>query len=89
MPHVPPWLKMTRLIVGWTLIAIGLVATLVPVFPQMIFFAVGAILLAPYVRVFRRFSAWIHKRFPHARGPMRSMRRIGMPPAQTKPPNAP
>lgn len=47
---------------------------LVPMVPGSLFLAVGALLLAPYVRPFRRVSAWFHKHFPNLRGPMRRFR---------------
>lgn len=69
-----PVYRILRQVIGWTLIALGLVGSLVPVMPGMLFIAIGALLLAPHVRVFRRFSAWIHKKFPHMRGPLRRFR---------------
>lgn len=59
---------------GWTLIALGVVGLFVPVLQGLLFIAIGALLLAPYVRAFRRFSAWIHKRHPKLRGPLRRFR---------------
>ncbi len=47
---------------------------LVPMVPGSLFLAMGALLLAPYVRSFRRVSAWFHKHFPNLRGPMRRFR---------------
>ncbi len=72
--HRPPWQRILRQAAGWTLIAVGLVGILIPVMPQWPFLAAGALLLAPYVRIFRRFAAWLHRRFPHWRGPLRRFR---------------
>lgn len=72
--HRPVWQRLLRQGAGWLLIATGLVGVLIPVMPQWPFLAAGALLLAPYVRVFRRFSAWLHRRFPGWRGPLRRFR---------------
>ncbi len=75
-----PWVHAARLVAGWSLIALGLVGLLIPLLPQLPFLAAGALMLAPYVRIFRRFSAWIHKRFPGMRGPLRGFRAFKRPP---------
>lgn len=72
--HRPLWQRLLRQGAGWTLLAVGLAGVLIPVMPQWPFLAAGALLLAPYVRVFRRFSAWLHRRFPRWRGPLRRFR---------------
>lgn len=72
--HHPPWRRALRQVAGWTLIAIGIVGMALPVVPQIPFLAAGALLLAPYVRIFKRFSAWAHKRFPKLRRPLRRFR---------------
>lgn len=69
----PVW-RIARQVAGWILLLIGLVGLLLPIFPSIPFFAAGALLLAPYVRVFRRMSAWIHKKYPRFRGPLRRFR---------------
>lgn len=66
--------RIFRQVAGWALIALGLVSMLLPIAPGLLFLAAGALLLAPYVRIFRRFSAWLHKRYPHLRGPLRYFR---------------
>lgn len=68
--------RILRQIVGWLCIAIGILGIAIPVFPQLPFLAVGALLLAPHVRMFRRLSAWIHKKYPRFRGPLRRFRDI-------------
>ena len=69
-----PALRIARQVVGWLLLVVGLVGLLIPIFPSIPFFAAGALLLAPYVRVFRRLAAWMHKRYPRFRGPLRHFR---------------
>lgn len=76
----PPLRRIIRQVLGWSLIAAGIVGSLLPVVPQIPFLAAGALLLAPYVRIFRRFSAWMHRRFPHLRGPLRRFRDFRHPP---------
>jgi uncharacterized membrane protein YbaN (DUF454 family) len=71
-----PVARIARQVVGWLCIFLGVVGLVIPLFPQLPFLAVGALLLAPYVRVFRRFSAWIHKKYPRFRGPLRRFRDI-------------
>jgi uncharacterized membrane protein YbaN (DUF454 family) len=63
-----------RHLIGWTLIVVGIIGLIVPVMPGWAFIGAGALLLAPYIRVFRRFSAWIHKRFPKLRGSLKIFR---------------
>jgi len=69
-----------RQIAGWTLIAIGVAGLILPVLPGWLFLGAGALLLAPYVRLFRRFAAWIHVRFPVLRGRLRAFRDFKPPP---------
>ncbi|MBU4212663.1 MAG: hypothetical protein L6437_09940 [Kiritimatiellae bacterium] len=61
-----------RQITGWTLIVIGVAGLILPVFPGWPFLGAGALLLAPNVRLFRRFAAWMHARFPALRGRLRA-----------------
>lgn len=64
MSHVT---RIIRLTAGWALIVLGLIGTLIPVLPQIPFLIVGALLLAPHIRMFRRISAWFHKKYPKSR----------------------
>ena len=64
MSHVT---RIIRLTAGWAFIVLGLIGTIIPVLPQIPFFAAGALLLAPYIRIFRRMSAWFHKKYPKSR----------------------
>ena len=73
-PHHRPWLKALRLTAGWLCITIAVVGLIIPVMPHTPFLALGAILLAPYVRLFRRLSAWVHKHFPRMRRHLRPFR---------------
>ena len=69
-----PLLHLLRQVFGWLFILLGLVGTLIPVLPQIPFLALGAVLLAPYERLFRRLSAWVHKKFPRLRPHLRPFR---------------
>ena len=59
---------------GWTLLALGIPGIVLPLMPATLFFAVGALLLAPYFKPFRRVSAWFHKNMPRLRVPLRRFR---------------
>lgn len=69
-----PALNLARQIAGWFFVALAIFGLLIPVIPHTPFLALGAILLAPYIRIFRRISAWVHKRFPRLRPHMRPFR---------------
>ena len=69
-----PITRILRQIMGWSLILAGMLMCFVPFVPGFVLVAIGIVLLAPYIRVFRRMSAWIHKRYPHMRGPLRRFR---------------
>ncbi|MFH0909783.1 MAG: hypothetical protein V1929_13570 [bacterium] len=62
-----PAYRVLRLVAGWTLIVIGMIGFVIPILPQIPFIAAGALLLAPYIRIFRRVSAWVHKTYPKSR----------------------
>jgi uncharacterized membrane protein YbaN (DUF454 family) len=74
--HPPrhPALHILRQVAGWFCIVLAVVGLLIPVFPHTPFLALGAILLAPYIRIFRRISAWVHKKFPRTRPHLRRFR---------------
>lgn len=85
--HHRPWLKAVRLTVGWLCIAIAVIGLIIPVMPHTPFLALGAILLAPYVRLFRRISAWVHKHFPKMRRHLRPFRLFKRPLRPAAPPD--
>lgn len=72
-PRHPLW-HVVRQAAGWFFIVFSIVGLIIPVMPHLPFLALGAILLAPYVRIFRRLSAWVHKRYPRFRPHMRPFR---------------
>lgn len=72
-PRHPLW-HLARQTAGWFFIIFSIVGLIIPVMPHTPFLALGAILLAPYVRIFRRLSAWVHKRYPRFRPHMRPFR---------------
>ncbi len=78
-----------RHIAGWTLLAIGVAGLILPVIPGWLFLGAGALLLAPHVRRFHRFAAWIHWRFPVLRKKLRIFRdfkKQKRPPSVSPPP---
>ena len=77
-PRHPAW-RVARQFAGWFFIVLAVVGLLIPVFPHTPFLALGAILLAPYVRIFRRLSAWVHKRYPGTRPHLRRFRMFKRP----------
>ena len=74
-----------RQIAGWSLIAVGVAGLIMPVLPGWPFLGAGALLLAPHVRLFHRFAAWMHVRFPALRTRLRAFRDFKKPP---RPPSA-
>ncbi|MDD5677263.1 MAG: hypothetical protein PHW60_04630 [Kiritimatiellae bacterium] len=69
-----------RQIAGWTSFAIGAAGLILPVLPGWFFLGIGALLLAPHVRMFRRLAACIHVRLPALRGRLRAFRNFKSPP---------
>ena len=69
-----PTTRIMRQVIGWSLILLGVLMGFVPMVPGTLLVAIGVVLLAPHVRAFRRISAWMHKRFPNLRGPLRRFR---------------
>ena len=87
-----PITRIIRLTAGWTLIVLGLIGTLIPVLPQIPFLVAGALLRAPHVRLFRRVSAWFHKKYPQSRPyarPFRIFKKRRPPDAPAAPGNSP
>ncbi|MCS7182913.1 MAG: hypothetical protein NZ869_07375 [Thermoanaerobaculum sp.] len=64
-----------RHLLGWTFILLGVVGSLLPILQGWLFFAAGALLLAPEVPVFRRLFCWIEQRFPALKKPLGQLRR--------------
>ena len=69
-----PVKTLIRQIAGCICLLLFVVGTLIPVLPQLPFLALGALLLAPYVRPLKRVTAWFHKKYPKARPHMRPFR---------------
>lgn len=86
-----PAVHLLRQIAGWLCIFMAVVGLIIPFMPHSPFLALGAILLAPYIKIFRRISAWVHKRFPRARPHLRRFRNFKRPwkPARTATPPEP
>ena len=61
LPHV------VRVVAGWFFIILGLLGLVLPVLQGVLFLAIGAVMLAPYVPFFRRIKVAIFRRFPRIR----------------------
>ncbi|MCX6997797.1 MAG: hypothetical protein NTV49_12095 [Kiritimatiellaeota bacterium] len=67
----PHWRRhVIRQIIGWTVIVVGIIDLPLPG-PGWLIIGMGALILAPYIKVFRRFADWIQRRFPALREPLR------------------
>ncbi len=80
--------RVVRLLLGWSLIALGIVGLVLPVLQGWFLIGVGALLLAPEVPLFGRLVYWIEKRFPRVgRVTARLRRRLGkvVPPSEGPP----
>jgi hypothetical protein len=58
-----------RKIIGWTLIVVGLIDLLLPG-PGWLIVGLGAVVLAPYVKLFYNLVEWLKKKFPKLRAPL-------------------
>jgi len=75
--------RLGRHLLGWTFMALGVVGALLPILQGWLFFAAGALLLAPDIPIFARFFCWIEARMPKLAKPLARLRqRLG----QGKPP---
>lgn len=69
-PHPPHWKRhLLQQVLGWSLIVIGLIDLPLPG-PGWLIIGMGAIVLAPYVKIFRRFVEWLKRKFPVLRAPL-------------------
>ncbi len=72
--------KLTRHLLGWSLIILGAAGLFLPILQGWLFIALGALLLSPDVPVFHRLVVWIERRFPAVTGPLDRLRaRLKMP----------
>lgn len=60
---------------GWSFLALGVVGAVLPILQGWLFFAAGALLLAPEIPVFRRLFCWIEARFPRLKKPLAALRK--------------
>jgi hypothetical protein len=56
-----------RVFAGWFFIVLGLLGLVLPVLQGVLFLAIGALLLAPYVPFFRWMKVKLFRRFPRVR----------------------
>jgi uncharacterized membrane protein YbaN (DUF454 family) len=62
-----PVYRLFRITLGCFFILLGLVGIVIPVFPQIPFLLLGALLLAPHVRLFRKLLIVLHRKYPRSR----------------------
>ncbi|MCX7006161.1 MAG: hypothetical protein NTY53_02745, partial [Kiritimatiellaeota bacterium] len=85
-PKPVHWMRhLIRQIIGWALIIIGIIDLPLPG-PGWLIIGLGAIVLAPYVKLFYNFVEWIKKKFPKFREPLDRFERrhFGPPPEPPK-----
>jgi hypothetical protein len=69
-PRPPHWKRhLLRQIFGWSLIVLGVIMLIFPG-PGWLTVGMGAVVLAPYVRIFHRFVEWLKRKFPVLRVPL-------------------
>ena len=87
--HPPHWIRhLIRQIIGWALIVIGIIDLPLPG-PGWLIIGLGAIVLAPYVKIFHRFVEWLKRKFPQLREPLDRFERRHFPPHEDPPPEKP
>ena len=67
--------SLARIVTGWAMLVLGVIGWILPIMPGWLFIGIGALLLAPHIRFFRRMAACIHLRFPSLRAGLRRFRR--------------
>lgn len=60
--------RAVRIVSGWGFLLLGAAGLFLPVLQGILFLTIGAFLLAPYVRFFRKMQFMLYRHFPHARG---------------------
>lgn len=65
---------LARHALGWSFMVLGVIGSLLPILQGWLFFAAGALLLAPEVPLFRRMFCWIETRFPRLKKPLARLR---------------
>lgn len=71
-PHRHPIFHAVRIVSGWIMIVLGLAGLFLPFLQGVLFLAIGALMLAPYVRIFRKVALLIQRRFPSVRRALKS-----------------
>ncbi|MGC8917190.1 MAG: hypothetical protein ACP5NF_09460 [Thermoanaerobaculum sp.] len=64
-----------RHVLGWSFLVLGVVGAVLPILQGWLFFAAGALLLAPEIPLFRRFFCLIEARFPKLKKPLAALRK--------------
>lgn len=62
-----PVKRIIRIAAGCFFLLLGLIGTVIPVLPQVPFLLIGALLLAPYVRIIRKLLIYLHRKYPQSR----------------------
>ena len=59
--------RAARIISGWIFLLLGVAGLFLPVLQGILSLAVGAFLLSPYIRFFRKMKCVLYRRFPRSR----------------------
>ena len=68
-------LHAVRVFAGWAFIVLGLLGLVLPILQGILFLAIGALLLAPYVPFFRRMKLLLYRKFPRVRRSVESLKK--------------
>ncbi len=63
--------KLLRHILGWLCLVVGIAGLFLPILQGWLFLALGALLLAPDIPLFKRLLDWIEQKFPSLKKPLR------------------
>lgn len=66
--------KLLRHILGWSCLVLGIAGLVLPILQGWLFLALGALLLAPDIPIFKRMLDWIERKFPFLKKPLRRWR---------------
>jgi uncharacterized membrane protein YbaN (DUF454 family) len=56
--------RITRIVLGWLLLILGILGLFLPVLQGILFITLGVLLLSPDVPVFKKLLQWLRERYP-------------------------
>ncbi|MCR6629112.1 MAG: PGPGW domain-containing protein [Magnetospirillum sp.] len=62
----PRAVRITKIIVGWSFLVLGVLGLFLPILQGVLFLAIGLSILATEQEWAERLLAWARRRFPHA-----------------------